>query len=180
VLREKMHYEKMYPFISKISFLWVSFSTKQGDLMTGRLTKDSSISSIFRKLFKSPNIETFLKSTEDDMWLPPFNVYITELCKQRDQVPEHVIRNSALERTFGHQLFNGTRKPSRDKVIELAFGFEMDIDETQQLLRIAQKSQLYPKIKRDAVILHCIQNKKSILETQSKLQDLGLTLLGGR
>ncbi|MGV8027001.1 MAG: hypothetical protein AB2L18_10630 [Anaerolineaceae bacterium] len=114
------------------------------------------------------------------MWLPPFNIYITELCKQRNQIPEHVIKNAGIERTFGHQLFNGTRKPSRDKVIELAFGFELDIEGTQQLLQNAQKSQLYPKIKRDAVILHCIQSKKTILETQSKLQDLGLTLLGGR
>jgi hypothetical protein len=95
------------------------------------------------------------------------------------QVPERVIKLASIERTYGHQLFNGTRKPSRDKVIQLAFGFGLDVDETQELLKIAQKSLLYPKIKRDAVILYCLNNHKSIIQTQSVLETLGVILLGG-
>lgn len=148
--------------------------------MTGLLTKDSHTSSIFRKLFKSPDIETFLKGTVDDLWIPPLHEYITGLCKPKNLIPEHVIKRAGIERAFGHQIFNGTRKPSRDKVIQLAFGFELNIKDTQMLLQVAQKSLLYPKIKRDAVILHCIQKKKSIYETQSKLQELGLPLLGDK
>ena len=95
------------------------------------------------------------------------------------QVPERVIKMASIERTYGHQLFNGTRKPSRDKVIQLAFGFRLGVDEAQRLLKIAQKSLLYTKIKRDAVILYCLNNQKSIIETQSVLETLGLTLIGG-
>ena len=146
--------------------------------MTGILSKDSSISTIFHKLFKSPDVETFLNNAGDEIWAPPFNVYISTLCDQRHLVPEHVIKRAAIERTYGHQLFNGIRKPSREKVIQLAFGFEMDIEETQTLLQIAQKSQLYPKIKRDAVILHCIEKRMSVFETQSTLQEFDMTLLG--
>lgn len=141
--------------------------------------KESKTSALLRRLFNTADIETFLESNAAEMELPAFHVHITNLCRTTGQVPEQVIKHAGIERTYGHQLFNGTRKPSRDKVIQLAFGFKMDLDGTQRLLQIAQKSALYPKIKRDAAILYCINHHKDIFETQSVLDAIGLTLLGG-
>jgi transcriptional regulator with XRE-family HTH domain len=98
---------------------------------------------------------------------------------RKELVPEQVIRKAGIERSYGHQLFNGTRKPSRDKVIQLAFGLGLDLDETQKMLQLAQKSPLYPKIKRDAAIVYCLTHDKDIMETQTMLHSLDLTLLGG-
>jgi hypothetical protein len=55
----------------------------------------------------------------------------------------------------------------------------LNFEQTQKLLQVGQKSILYPKIKRDAVIIHCIRNKKEINETQAVLKTLGLTPLSG-
>jgi hypothetical protein len=136
-------------------------------------------STLLRRLFKAPNLEGFIKENATVMEIPQFHEYISELCQTMGQVPEQVIKQAFIERTYGHQIFNGTRKPSRDKVIQLAFGFGLDMDGAQGLLKAAQKSLLYPKIKRDAVILYCINNNKEMIETQSVLETLGLTLLGG-
>ena len=76
-------------------------------------------------------------------------------------------------------MFNGTRRPSRDKVIQLAFGFGLGVDETQRLLRAADKSLLYPRLKRDAVILYGLQKSLPILAVQENLVKYGLTMLGG-
>lgn len=141
--------------------------------------QEINTSDLLRRLFKSPDLEKFIQIHSDEMEMPSFHAYISDICKSSGKVPEQVIKRAAIERTYGHQLFNGTRKPSRDKVIQLAFGLELDTDGTQELLRIAQKNQLYPKIKRDAAILYCLENKKDVLETQSVLQSLDLTLLGG-
>ena len=118
-----------------------------------------------------------MEHNEQSMQIPPFSTYITEICKEQGEIPEHIITRSAIDRTYGHQLFNGTRKPSRDKVIQLAIGLRLDLSETQKLLRVAQKSTLYPKIKRDAAIIHCILHNQDIHETQIVLQALGLTPL---
>jgi hypothetical protein len=147
--------------------------------MTQENVKKTRTSTLLDKLFKTSNLEEFLERNAKDLEIPLFHIYISELCRIMEQVPERVIKLASIERTYGHQLFNGTRKPSRDKVIQLAFGFGLDADETQELLKIAQKSLLYPKIKRDAVILYCLNNQKSIIETQSVLETLELTLLGG-
>ena len=107
-----------------------------------------------------------------------FNTYITALCADKDILPAHVIEKSGIERTFGHQLFNGRRNPSRDKVIQLAVGFEMDYKETQKLLKVARKSALYPKIKRDAVVIYALENKLSIYDIQATLAELSLPVIG--
>jgi hypothetical protein len=141
--------------------------------------KEERTSSLLRRLFNTSDLEEFMANNAGEMEIPPFHVYITDLCRLQGWIPEQIIRLSAIERSYGHQLFNGTRKPSRDKVIQLAFGLGLDLDSTQKLLQIAQKNPLYPKIKRDAAIIFCINNQKDILETQSVLLNLGLTLLGG-
>lgn len=141
--------------------------------------KELSTSTLLRRLFKSSDLDKFINNNIDEMNIPPFHVYILDLCKAEGWVPEQIIKKAAIDRTYGHQLFNGTRKPSRDKVIQLAFGFGLDVDGAQKLLKLAQKNALYPKIKRDAAILYCLNNHKDVLETQSILQALGQTLLGG-
>ena len=146
--------------------------------MTEHNEKPTPTGDFLHRLFKSPDLKTFIQSHAYEMEPPAFHVYISNICNTNGQVPEQVIKRAGIERTYGHQLFNGTRNPSRDKVIQFAFGLELDVKGAQKLLQIAQMNPLYPKIKRDAAILYCIENKKDILETQSTLQSLNLTLLG--
>lgn len=136
-------------------------------------------SRLLRELFRSSSIKGFLENNSDELEIPKFHEYISSLCKTSGLIPEQVIKQAAIERTYGHQLFNGTRKPSRDKVIQLAFGFKLNVEETQKLLQIGQKSLLYPKIKRDAAVLYCINHQKDIYDMQSVLEILDLPLLGG-
>lgn len=136
-------------------------------------------SALLQKLFVAQDLQTFIRQNEQDMQVPTFHEYIVRLCIEQNSIPEHIIKRASIDRTYGHQLFNGTRKPSRDKVIQLAFGFGMTVEEAQKLLKIADKSPLYPKIKRDAIILHCLDKHKDILETQVILHAFELTILGG-
>ncbi|HWQ58220.1 MAG TPA: hypothetical protein VN540_04300 [Clostridia bacterium] len=141
--------------------------------------KKPSTSMLLRRLLKTADLRGFLDKNEAAMNVPSFSEHIRALCRGAGETEERVIKRAAIERTYGHQLFNGTRRPSRDKVIQLAFGFGMDVGGAQELLRAAGKSQLYPKIKRDAALLYCFNKGADIFETQALLHELGLDLLGG-
>jgi hypothetical protein len=54
----------------------------------------------------------------------------------------------------------------------------MNFDETQKLLTVAGKSTLYPKIKRDAVIIYALMNGYDIVAVQTSLFDFSLPTLG--
>ena len=130
-------------------------------------------------LFKAPSLHMFLDETLSDLSIPAFHDYITALCTKQKEVPEHIIQRSGLEKSFGHQLFNGRRFPSRDSVLQLAFGFSLSVADTQELLRIAGKSPLYPRVKRDAAIIYCLYHGISFVDAQIILCDLDLPALGG-
>ncbi|HOG02310.1 MAG TPA: XRE family transcriptional regulator [Clostridia bacterium] len=116
---------------------------------------------------------------QNDASLPPFSEHIAQMCLDRGEARGRVIRRAGIERGYGYQLFNGTRKPSRDKVIQLAFGFALDAEQTQRLLKAAQQSQLVPQIKRDAAILYGIMHGLDINEVQKLLERFSMPTLGG-
>lgn len=137
-----------------------------------------STSRLLQLLFKAPNIEQFIESNEGEMQLQSFSEYITELYKKQGKVAERIIKRANIERSFGHQIFKGARKPSRDTVLQLAFGFEADIKIAQELLKHAGMSTLYPRIKRDTAVIYCLHHHFSVVETQQVLHEMGLPLLG--
>ena len=121
-----------------------------------------------------------LQGNDSYLQVPDFHTLLRMYCEEKKMLPAHVIEKSQIERTYGHQLFNGTRRPSRDKVLQLSLGLGLSVDNTQRLLRAAGKSQLYPRLRRDAVILYGIQHKLPILAVQESLMKYGLSLLGGQ
>lgn len=102
---------------------------------------------------------------------------LQRLCFERNVELAQVIRRSGIDRTYGYQLFNGRRSPSRDKLIQLAFGFPLVLSELQMLLRMAGKSQLYPRIRRDAAIIYGLNNNYTVTQMQELLEEQKLPLL---
>jgi hypothetical protein len=131
-----------------------------------------------RKLMEAPDFDAFLEDNATQMVTPRLCYYLAGLCRDKGCTAGQVIRQAELARTYGHQIFNGTRKPSRDKLLQICFGLRLDVEETQALLKMAEKSLLYPKILRDAAIMRCLHDGKTMPQVQALLDRLGLTLLG--
>ena len=110
--------------------------------------------------------------------LPPFPQYIAQMCAARGETRELAIRRAGIERSYGYQLFNGTRKPSRDKTIQLAIGFGLDVKQTQTLLKVARQSRLIPQERRDAAILYAILHRLRFDAVQTLLERFDMPLLG--
>ena len=132
-----------------------------------------------RRLFKASSFEAFVE--ENAELLSPLQLcgYLAELRRKSGLSIGQIVLRCNIDRTYLHQILNGTRNPSRDKVIQLAFGFGLDDDEAQELLKAAQMNPLYPRIVRDAAILRCLHDRKRFDETQALLGRMGLTQLDG-
>lgn len=135
-------------------------------------------SKLWDQLIKAPSLDEFFSNNESEIKLPSFFEYINTLCKERGECPARVIARSGIERSFGYQVFRGDRKPSRDTVLLLAFGFEADVALTQSLLKRAGHSALYPRVRRDVVIAYSLSFGICLADTQSTLADLDLPVIG--
>ena len=135
-------------------------------------------SQLLRELFKAASLNHYLQNHKDDLEPVSLSVYLHSLCKEQDVLPAQIIRKANLETSYGYQIFKGTRNPSRDTVLRLTFGFQAKLPQAQELLRRAGMSQLYPRVKRDAVIIYCLLHKMDFLDAQSVLQELELPMIG--
>ncbi|OUP37928.1 hypothetical protein [Olsenella sp. An188] len=105
--------------------------------------------------------------------------YLYELLAERGLKRSDVIRASGLNGTFVYDAFKGKTRLGRDKAIMLALGIGCNLRETQRLLRLDGVSELWPKVRRDAIIIWCIEHGYSRAETDDELYSLGVkTLLG--
>lgn len=136
-------------------------------------------SSLVEQLIKSKNFQEVIDRNAKVFEEQHISEYLSKLCKERGLVAEHVIIKSQIDRTYGHQIFNGTRVPSRDKLIQIALGMELSLDETQLMLITANKGILYVKYKKNTAIIFGITHKFSVMELQELLESAGLPLLGG-
>lgn len=84
-----------------------------------------------------------------------------------------VVHAAQLNETFGYQIFKGQRKPSRNKVLQLALAMQLDLKETDRLLQAASVSTLYCKDRRDAIIIYCIEHGATLAETNESLYEFG-------
>lgn len=137
-----------------------------------------STNTLLNRLKGGKDFRQFMKENKNDFERRSLPIYLNKLCEERGLMPSQVIRNAQIERTYGHQIFNGTRVPSRDKLIQLSLGFGLSLEETQALLKIAQKSMLYAKIERDAACMFGLSHGMNVMEVQDLLASVNIPLLG--
>ena len=139
-----------------------------------------STEELMRLLMKDRSFQSIMSSNAGAIGgVQSFTDYIAMLQQRKCESAEKIIRRAQIEKSYGHQIFKGSRNPSRDTCLQLAFGFELDVEETQRLLRAAGKSTLYPRVLRDAAVIYSLHNHISLLDTQIVLEELGVPIIGG-
>lgn len=115
------------------------------------------------------NIDSYIK--ENQSYFVDRNVteLLSELYEHKNISKAELARRASMSEVYLHQLFSGRRKPSRDKLLCLCIGMELTIDETQRLLKEAAYAQLYPRIRREAIICHGIIHHTPLEEINDKL-----------
>lgn len=122
--------------------------------------------------------DDFLKEQIDELYFASISEYLEILLAQKALKKSDVITKANLDKSYAYQIFNGNKtNPSRDKLIMLAFGMELNLDETRKLLKISNVSDLYIRNPRDAAIIFCIENKLDLIRTNEKLDELCLSPL---
>ena len=99
--------------------------------------------------------------------------HLDALLDQKETSKAEVIYRARLDTVYGYQIFNGTRKPSRDKLLQLAFGFPLTYKETLTLLKIAGVGSLYVRRRRDSIIIFALNKGFSLEQLNELLEQEG-------
>lgn len=104
---------------------------------------------------------------------PKLAEYLLTLLQTHDCSVQMIIQTCNLDRSYGYQLFNGTRRPTREFLLQLALTSGLEEQETQRLLKIAGRAPLYARNRWDAAVLYGLTHKLAVEETNELLLGLG-------
>ena len=100
---------------------------------------------------------------------PELSDYLHTILEAHGMTVIQAIQRCNLDRSYGYQLFNGTRRPTRNILLTLAIQLGLTERETQRLLKLAGRPVLYARNRRDAAILYCLSHRLSHAETEELL-----------
>ena len=132
---------------------------------------------LLSEIKQSTEIKSFLSKNNKYIKNLTLKEYLNILLKEKNISRKYVIKKSELNYTYGYQILNGTRKPTKDKLIQLAFGIGTNVEETNRILLIADAGGLYSKNRRDCIIIFAINKGLSLQQTNELLFKLNERLI---
>lgn len=138
---------------------------------------EKTTSEIVKELGLSEDFQTFYNDNKDYMVFTNLAELLEDLLQRKGLKKSHVIKNAELSDIYGYQIFSGVRVPERKKLLCLAVGMELNIEEVQQLLKCAGYPQLYVKKPFDSIVLYGFYKGFSVVEINELLYKYGLETL---
>ena len=122
-----------------------------------------------QELMTAPDLNRFLSENQDNFLSGNILELLNALFQKRNISKAALAKQSGMSEVYLYQVFAGRRNPSRSRLICLCFGLSATLDETQELLKKGGFAQLFPKNRRDAIIIYGLVNNASLFEVNDKL-----------
>ena len=120
-------------------------------------------------LMSSPNLSNFLENNEDNFISESVTEILNKVFSEKNISKAALAKRSGMSEIYLHQIFAGRRTPSRNRLLCLCYGLGISLDETQELLKVCGCAPLYPKIRRDAIIIYGILHQIDLFEINDQL-----------
>lgn len=102
-----------------------------------------------------------------------FDEYIEKLIKEHNVTKVQLLDGICVERSYGYQILNGRRMPTRIILLRIAIFLHLDLKATQKLLSVGKKEALYPKNRFDAILIYAIGHDYDLSMTEELLVSMG-------
>ena len=124
-----------------------------------------------QELMDSTDLSQFLSRNQEQFVDKSVAELLNHLFEKKNISKAALAKQAGMSEIYLHQIFAGRRTPSRNRLLCLCYGLEASIEETQELLRLCGMAELYPKLKRDAIIYYGLLHKLDLFVINDNLFD---------
>lgn len=129
------------------------------------------------ELRKSKSLEQFEDENNAELQAQSVAEYLNELLRIHDGRKTEIAKRANMDEGYMYQIFNGRRNAKRDKLMQIAFGFSLTLEETQRLLHLGGYGKLYVRRKRDAYLMFALEKGYDVAQTNMLLYEKGVEIL---
>ena len=133
---------------------------------------------LLEELKDCADFNRFYRDNESSILTMSLSQLLDSLLREHNLKKADAIRRSELSEDYAYQIFSGLRVPERKKLLSLAIGMELNLEEMQCLLKTAGYAQLYVKNPYDCILIYGICKKLSVAQINYLLYDYGMETLG--
>ncbi len=131
------------------------------------MAKDTT--QIVEELGLCPDFKSFYRENKEyfitDSLCQLLESFLAESGKSKVQA----VRDSEVSEVYAYQIFSGLRVPTRRKLLALAVGMGLNLEQVQTLLKCAGYPQLYVKRPFDSVVIYGICKDLTVLQINELL-----------
>lgn len=127
--------------------------------------KTHELDSIINFIENERDLNEYINNTLSKSINFNFIDYLDKLIKEKNISKATIIKLAGIDRTYGYQIFNGRKNPSRDKIIKICIAGKFTIEETNRLLSLGGYTRLYSKDPRDSIIMFSLNKGLSTIDT---------------
>lgn len=127
---------------------------------------------LLKELDNTSDINQYLSTNRDELIEQNVAKYLNELLEKKENLTKSkFIKSTSLSESYIYDIFRGEKSnPSRNKLLQIAFAMSLDLETTQKLLKIAKVGILYPRIKRDSIIIFALNKNLDFFECENLLE----------
>lgn len=128
---------------------------------------------LLNELKEAKAIGEFTNANAEEFEVLSLNETLMQMLEKYKKAKIDVIKAARFDYTYGYQIFDGKKRPKREKLLQLAFGFPLSLEDTNRLLRAGGVNGLYIRCKRDVICMYCLHKEMTLEECNSYLYQLG-------
>lgn len=119
---------------------------------------------------KDISLEEYLKSNSESIEIANLKEHWHNLIEKSKLSSFDIINRSEFAYAYYYEVIGGKKIPSRDKIIRLMLAMHLELEDCQKTLNLCGLSELYPRIKRDIIIIYAVVNKLTVFELNELLK----------
>lgn len=125
---------------------------------------------LLNQITQTANLENYITQHEAEFEKETVASFLDKMiAKKQLRIADIAVRSGKGD--YVYKVIQGTRSATRDILLAIAIGMQLEIEETQSLLKIAGTATLNPRNRRDSIVIYGIANKLKITEICEILYD---------
>lgn len=118
---------------------------------------------------KEISLDEYFKKNTDTIENLDLKMHWHNLIEKSGLSSFDIINRSEFAYAYYYEVVGGKKIPSRDKIIRLILAMHLSLDDCQKTLRICGLSELYPRFRRDSIIIYAINHELTVYELNELL-----------
>lgn len=119
--------------------------------------------------FKNTDIQEYIENNPESFIEINLKDFWEKIVTNSGMTKSDIINKSDFSYVYFYDVIAGKKIPTSDKIIRLVLAMHLSLEQCQTALRYCGKSQLYPRIKRDSLLIFAITHGYTVFQTQELL-----------